>query len=78
VLHRTLRPGGSLVLASFGPAGPTRCSSLPVNRYSAADLSRTLGPGFELVSARLEDHETPAGRSQQFLYALMRRDPATG
>jgi SAM-dependent methyltransferase len=39
VLNRTLRPGGHLVLATFGPEGPTECSGMPVSRYdSRSDL----------------------------------------
>src|SRR5437763_1988429 len=36
-LRRTLRPGGHLILAIFGPAGPAQCSGLPVARYGAAE-----------------------------------------
>jgi SAM-dependent methyltransferase len=72
-LDRTLRPGGHLILATFGPQGPTQCSGLPVYRYDAATLSETLGADYELVSSRLVEHRTPAGRKQQFLYAHLER-----
>jgi SAM-dependent methyltransferase len=76
VLRRTLRPGGHLLIATFGPQGPTQCSGLPVQRYSAADLQRVVGEDCELVSSSLATHSTPSGASQQFLYAHFRR--ATG
>jgi SAM-dependent methyltransferase len=72
-LKRALKPGGWGLIATFGPAGPTRCSGLPVDRYGAADLLRELGEGFELVSSTLDDHLTPSGATQQFLYACLRR-----
>jgi SAM-dependent methyltransferase len=72
-LRRTLLPGGHLILAIFGPAGPTQCSGLPVVRYGAAELSQVLGRDFELVSSRLEQHRTPGGHIQQLLYAHFRR-----
>jgi len=72
-LERSLRPGGHLVLATFGPEGPTECSGLPVRRYDADSLQATLGADFELVSSRLTEHRTPSGRGQQFLYAHLRR-----
>lgn len=75
VLRRTLPPGGHLILATFGPQGPTRCSGLPVDRYDSGSLSETLGPEFELLSASLTDYRTPSDRSQQFLYAHLRRLP---
>lgn len=73
VLRKTLRPGGHVILASFGPHGPTQCSGLPVERYGADDVKRVLGEDFELFSSMLTDHHTPSGRSQQFHYAHLRR-----
>lgn len=68
VLRSALEDGGHVILATFGPAGPTRCSGLPVQRYSAEHLSALLGPGFHLHRSALEDHYTPAGVAQQFLF----------
>lgn len=68
VLSRTLRPGGHLVLATFGPEGPKRCSGLPVSRYDPETLAHTLGPDYRLVSSRLTEHRTPRGEMQQFLH----------
>jgi SAM-dependent methyltransferase len=73
VLRRTLRPGGHLILATFGPEGPTQCSGLPVRRYSAEDVQHALGDDFELISSSLATHRTPSGASQQFLYAHLIR-----
>ena len=75
VLRETLRPGGHLILATFGPQGPTQCSGLPVNRYGPDDVQRVLGEEFALASSSLVIHCTPSGASQQFHYAhLLRRD----
>jgi SAM-dependent methyltransferase len=73
VLDKTLRPGGHLILASFGPAGPTSCSGLPVARYGVDELLQAVGGKFALVSFQIQDHRTPGGRTQQFLYAHLRR-----
>ncbi len=72
VLRRTLKPGGHLILATFGPQGPTQCSGLPVDRYGANDVQRILGEDFALVSSSLVIHPTPSGASQQFHYAHLR------
>ena len=61
---RAVRPGGHLVVATFGPDGPTRCSGLAVRRNGPEELSGVLAPGFEPVSSRLVDHHTPAGAEQ--------------
>lgn len=68
-LECSLEPTGHVVMATFGPAGPTRCSGLPVARYGAGALAATFGDRAALASSRLEQHRTPSGASQQFLYA---------
>jgi SAM-dependent methyltransferase len=72
-MRGALSPSGHLVVATFGPEGPTRCSGLPVDRYDATGLSALIGDEFELVSSRLSDHRTPSGASQQFLHAHLAR-----
>ena len=66
-------PGAHLVLSTFGPQGPDKCSGLPVRRYSAASMSEEFGERWELVEERMEDHPTPWGGEQQFAYALFKR-----
>jgi len=68
-VERSLAPGGDLVIATFGPEGPQRCSGLPVVRYSADALAAAVGDRARLEAWHLEDHLTPAGNRQQFLYA---------
>lgn len=63
-----LKPGGHVVMATFGLEGPTKCSSLEVCRYGAAALADTLGARFRLVESLTELHTTPVGNEQQFLY----------
>jgi SAM-dependent methyltransferase len=71
-LERSLRPGGWLVVATFGPDGPVTCSGLPIVRYTHAGLAEEF-PGYELIDTAGEDHLTPWGTSQQFTAVLMRR-----
>ena len=72
-LRRAVGPGGQVILATFGPDGPTRCSGLDVLRYSEDMLSDELGTDFSLADSCLEMHTTPDGTTQQFLYTLYRR-----
>lgn len=71
-----LREGGILLMATFAPEGPTRCSDLEVVRYSAAELARTLGDAFTLVRDFHDVHRTPAGGEQAFTVAVLRRGGA--
>jgi 2-polyprenyl-3-methyl-5-hydroxy-6-metoxy-1,4-benzoquinol methylase len=72
-LNQGLRPGGWLILAPFGPSGPERCSGLTVRRYSADDLQTVLGAEYQLVESQEEEHATPGGASQNFIWCLFRR-----
>ena len=65
---RATRRGGHVIVATFGPEGPTKCSGLDVVRYDAARLHREFGRGFEMVEHATELHRTPFGSTQQFLY----------
>ncbi len=71
-LWRTVRVGGHVIVATFGPGGPTQCSGLPVNRYGPDDLEGQL-EGFELRSDSIHVHTTPSGIPQPFLHAHLQR-----
>jgi len=70
----SVKPGGHLVMATFAPDGPSRCSGLEVRRYDGASLAGEFS-GFELIEESRESHTTPAGAEQRFTYALLRRAP---
>jgi SAM-dependent methyltransferase len=67
---RAVKPGGHVLVAAFGPHGPTRCSGLEVVRYSAAALHAEFGVEFQMLKHLTEVHRTPAGAEQQFVYCL--------
>lgn len=77
-VSRSLRPGGRIIVATFGPEGPEQCSGLPVVRYDDAGLQRQFGSAFERVRCLEERHETPWGSEQSFVYCLCRRLEETG
>jgi SAM-dependent methyltransferase len=69
---RAVRPGGHVIISTFGPEGPTKCSGLDVMRYDAESLHGEFGGHFRLVESSKELHETPFGTTQQFLYCYCR------
>jgi SAM-dependent methyltransferase len=71
-VRRALKPGGHIVVATFGPEGPERCSGLDVMRYSADDLHEEFGSPFEKVASCEEVHRTPWGSEQEFVYCYCR------
>jgi SAM-dependent methyltransferase len=70
---RCLRERGYLLVATFAPDGPDRCSNLPVCRYDAAGLAARFAPAFEPVAEAREEHRTPGGATQPFTYVLLRK-----
>lgn len=72
-LRSTVKPGGHVIIATFAPDGPEKCSGLPVQRHDSASLEAELGPDFELVETRSETHHTPWGSSQAFQFSRFRR-----
>lgn len=68
-LRRSLRPTGHLLLGVFSLDAPPRCSGLEVRRYSPELLQQEIGAGFCLKEQRLEEHVTPGGVRQIYLYA---------
>lgn len=68
-----VRPGGHLLIATFAPNGPDRCSGLPVMRFSAEALAAEFAEGFEPIDSFEHEHVTPWGASQAFVHLTMRR-----
>jgi 2-polyprenyl-3-methyl-5-hydroxy-6-metoxy-1,4-benzoquinol methylase len=69
---RSVRSGGYLIVSTFGPQGPTKCSGLEVSRYDAESLHREFGAHFRLLETPTEQHHTPTGTVQQFVYCYCR------
>lgn len=74
LLRRAVEPGGAVIIATFGQAGPSSCSGLPVARYSPEALATEVGPGFTLIGSGGYDHHTPAGVTQNFSWVVLRAD----
>jgi 2-polyprenyl-3-methyl-5-hydroxy-6-metoxy-1,4-benzoquinol methylase len=71
-VKRSLKHGGYVIMATFGPEGPTQCSDLDVERYDTQELHNQFGDSFELLQSSTEMHQTPMGTTQQFLYCFCR------
>lgn len=69
---RSMKHGAHVIVATFGPEGPTQCSGLDVVRYDSSTLHAEFGKRFRLLDSNAEIHHTPFGTTQQFLYCLCR------
>jgi hypothetical protein len=72
-LRRGTGEGSAVVMATFAPTGPEKCSGLPVQRYDAQSLAARLGRDFHLYAEAVERHETPFRTTQDFIYAAFKR-----
>lgn len=64
----------NLVIGTFSTDGPLKCSGLEITQYdelSLGDLFRV--EGFECIETKREDHQTPFGTSQNFVFASFRK-----
>lgn len=73
-VRRTVRSGGFVLVATFADDGPSRCSGLEVNRYSPEALHAEFGAPFRLMASEREEHVTPDGVRQAFIYCLCRME----
>jgi len=70
----SVKHGGHVIVSTFGPEGPEKCSGLDVLRYDAESLHEEFGSRFTLLESSKESHQTPFGSTQQFLYCYCRVD----
>lgn len=68
-----VKPGGTLILATFAADGPEQCSGLPTMRYAPEDLEQQFGSSLQLVEAVPELHITPLGKPQSFVYCMFKK-----
>ena len=73
--QKALRPGGHIIVATFGREGPERCSGLDVVRYDPDGLHAEFGAPFQKIDSVEETHQTPWGSEQEFVYCYCRRVP---
>jgi ubiquinone/menaquinone biosynthesis C-methylase UbiE len=71
---RSVKHGGHVIISTFGPEGPEKCSGLDVVKYDAGSLHTEFGKTFQLIESSTEIHQTPFGTTQQFLYCYCRME----
>jgi ubiquinone/menaquinone biosynthesis C-methylase UbiE len=72
-LQQAVKAGGYVIIASFAHDGPSQCSGLPVMCYSPEELHAEIGQTFTLLKQESEDHQTPSGTVQKFIYCFFQR-----
>lgn len=77
-VRASVRDNGHVIVASFAPEGPEKCSGLDVIRYSPETMHGEFGAGFRLLDSVRETHVTPWGAEQAFVYCMCRVVPDKG
>ncbi|AYZ13823.1 class I SAM-dependent methyltransferase [Chryseobacterium arthrosphaerae] len=64
---------GFMVLGTFSKNGPTKCSGLDIQQYDEESLSSEFESGFEKIQCLTEDHTTPFGTTQNFVFCSFKK-----
>lgn len=69
----SLVSGGWFILGTFSDQGPKKCSGLPITQYSVEKLTSLFGEYFQLIEWFYDDHYTPGGGIQNYIYCRFMR-----
>ena len=72
LVNISLTKNGYLLMATFSDIGPSICSGLKVKQYNKESLTKLFESGFNREYFAFEDHITPAGIVQNFIYGLFK------
>lgn len=64
---------GYLVMGTFSDNGPKKCSGLDITQYSEKELSKRFDEHFKKLTCKTEEHQTPFGTSQNFVFCSFKR-----
>ncbi len=73
LLKSKVRKGGFVLFAEFNLKGATKCSGLPIHRYSEEILVEKLGDNFTLTDSFEYLFSTPSGAERPYVYTLFRK-----
>ena len=59
---------GYMIVGTFSPEGPTKCSGLSIKQYSDEELTAMFMDGFEKIKCVNVDHVTPFKTAQHFTF----------
>lgn len=68
-----IKKEGHLIVGTFSMNGPKVCSGLDVHQYSIETMRRIFEKYFNLGKHLIQEHQTPSGKIQEFLFAVWQR-----
>lgn len=70
---KSIKTGGYLIIGAFSVDGPDMCSNLPTSQYSKESIKDLFSKGFRLIKQFDENHITPSGSAQNFLFTVFQK-----
>ncbi|MBI4453896.1 class I SAM-dependent methyltransferase [Candidatus Woesearchaeota archaeon] len=71
-VRQLLKPSGYLIVSTFSENGPKKCSGLDIKQYSEDSMIKLFN-GFKHIKSFEEEHLTPWGASQIFIFNVFRK-----
>ncbi|PWN59072.1 class I SAM-dependent methyltransferase [Chryseobacterium viscerum] len=62
-----------MILGTFSKNGPTKCSGLDIQQYDEESLSGRFEASFDKIKCMTEDHMTPFGTVQNFVFCSLKK-----
>lgn len=72
-VSNSLANNGLLFVGTFSENGPLKCSGLEITQYSESKLERIFETNFNKVNCFTEDHPTPFGTVQNFIFCTFKK-----
>ncbi|KAF2518186.1 class I SAM-dependent methyltransferase [Flavobacterium salilacus subsp. salilacus] len=64
---------GYMIIGTFSDKGPKKCSGLDITQYTEVSLETLFTDNFEKLSCLEQEHITPFGTTQNFLFCSFRK-----
>ena len=71
LVRKFIKPNGYLIIATFSPKGPEKCSGLDIKKYSEKSIKK-LFKDFKHIKSFEEIHNTPFKTTQSFIYNIFK------
>ncbi len=75
IVHQAVSENGYLFIGTFSENGPLKCSGLEITQYSEMKLQNVFKEHFETIQCFTEDHQTPFGTTQNFIFCTFKNKP---
>ena len=62
-----------MTVGTFAINGPLKCGGLPIAQYDEVSLARVFAADFQCADTFRDDHTTPSGSVQHFVFGQFRR-----